>query len=281
MEKEVRAKVYQSRASGTFGTFASWEIYERRKVKRGDSRYQRDDKAGARRIGKFKMALSRGWRPAWFNNAPIRPCICPWHAVRIFHFSALCTCAACSLARAYREGFDARINPTGRPVALWALSEKLPPVPSLEMPFLCVTRVPLLSPASRLPPPTIFATGPRAMACVYRETGGATHGYGVVSLSKYAVKAGAKWTKRWHVNFRKPWMRIKYMKNCQGELKSSCYEYIDQMVEIAKQVDMENSAIVKYIIDGIQDEEINKTSRVVWTRLLFNILLEWSLNNSG
>ena len=84
------------------------------------------------------MALSRGWRPAPFNNTPIRACICPWHAVRIFHLSH-CTCAACSLARAYRA-FDTRINPAGRPVALWALSEELPLVPSLEMPFLYVTR---------------------------------------------------------------------------------------------------------------------------------------------
>ncbi|CAD1470250.1 unnamed protein product, partial [Heterotrigona itama] len=43
------------------------------------------------------------------------------------------------------------------------------------------------------------------------------------------------------------------------KLTETCYEYIYQMFEIAKQVDMEDSAIIKYIIDGIQDEEINKT----------------------
>lgn len=31
------------------------------------------------------------------------------------------------------------------------------------------------------------------------------------------------------------------------------------MFEIAKQVDMEDSAIIKYIIDGIQDEEVYRT----------------------
>ena len=31
------------------------------------------------------------------------------------------------------------------------------------------------------------------------------------------------------------------------------------MFKSAKQVDMDDSAIIKYIIDGIQDEEVNKT----------------------
>ncbi|XP_078051684.1 uncharacterized protein LOC144477819, partial [Augochlora pura] len=35
-------------------------------------------------------------------------------------------------------------------------------------------------------------------------------------------------------------------------------EYIYQMLEIAKQADMEVSAVIKYIIDGVQDEETNK-----------------------
>lgn len=36
-------------------------------------------------------------------------------------------------------------------------------------------------------------------------------------------------------------------------------EYIYRMFDIAKQADMENSAVIKYIIEGIQDEEVNKT----------------------
>ncbi|XP_076660236.1 uncharacterized protein LOC143363555 [Halictus rubicundus] len=36
-------------------------------------------------------------------------------------------------------------------------------------------------------------------------------------------------------------------------------EYIYRMLEIAKQVDMENAAVIKYIIDGVQDDEVNKT----------------------
>lgn len=48
---------------------------------------------------------------------------------------------ACSLARAYRA-FDTSINPAGASRGIVrALSEELPPVPSLEMPFLCVTRL--------------------------------------------------------------------------------------------------------------------------------------------
>lgn len=41
------------------------------------------------------------------------------------------------------------------------------------------------------------------------------------------------------------------------KLSETYYEYIYQMFEISKEV--EDSAIIKYIIDGIQDEEINKT----------------------
>ena len=35
-------------------------------------------------------------------------------------------------------------------------------------------------------------------------------------------------------------------------------EYVYHMLEIAKQANMEVSAIIKYIIDGVQDEESNK-----------------------
>ncbi|KAK9298261.1 hypothetical protein QLX08_008344 [Tetragonisca angustula] len=41
------------------------------------------------------------------------------------------------------------------------------------------------------------------------------------------------------------------------KLSETYYEYIYQIFEIAKEV--EDSAIIKYIIDGIQDDEINKT----------------------
>lgn len=54
----------------------------------------------------------------------------------------------------------------------------------------------------------------------------------------------------------------KIHKELSRKIKKStetCYEYIYQMFEIAKQVDMGDSVIIKYIIDGIQDEEINKT----------------------
>lgn len=46
----------------------------------------------------------------------------------------------------------------------------------------------------------------------------------------------------------------------QTKKKTETYqEYVYKMFHIAKQIDMENSSVIKYIIDGICDKETNKT----------------------